>query len=61
MPEPYAVKWTNGKKEVFWTKAAYLKSRAKSTDAARKREERALGKARKKKKQIKKGQSILNL
>lgn len=61
MPEPYAVKWTDGKKEVYWTKADYLKGRHLATDAARKREERALGKARKKKKQIKKGQSILNL
>nr|DAD78498.1 MAG TPA: hypothetical protein [Siphoviridae sp. ctGkF12]DAO90763.1 MAG TPA: hypothetical protein [Caudoviricetes sp.]DAR57124.1 MAG TPA: hypothetical protein [Caudoviricetes sp.]DAY02602.1 MAG TPA: hypothetical protein [Caudoviricetes sp.] len=61
MPEPYAVKWTDGKKEVYWTKADYLKGRHQSSDAARKREERALGKARKKKKQIKKGQSILNL
>ena len=61
MPEPYAVKWTDGKKEVYWTKAAYFKARELATDAGRKREERALGKARKKKKQIKKGQSILNL
>ena len=49
------------KKQVYKTKADYLKGRHQSSDAARKREERALGKARKKKKQIKKGQSILNL
>nr|DAF85244.1 MAG TPA: hypothetical protein [Siphoviridae sp. ct7OC5]DAN18730.1 MAG TPA: hypothetical protein [Caudoviricetes sp.] len=55
MGENYAVKWTDGKKEVYKTKADYLAGRARATDAARKRSERALGKARKKKKQIKNG------
>ncbi len=55
MGEFYAVRVSGGKKEYYKTKADYHAGRARAQDSARKRAERALGTARKKKKQIKNG------
>ena len=57
MGEFYAVRVSGGKKEYYKTKADYHAGRARAQDSARKREERALGKAQKKKKQIKAGKA----
>ena len=50
MGEFYAVRVSGGKKEYYKTKADYHAGRARAQDSARKRAERALGTARKKKK-----------